>query len=382
MAKASAIGGYEDWPAFMTSRRRFAPASADSERVANVVGVPALPAPDDSAYTVTRSEESVVGGVRVSRLGWQLPFGPPTSARLVTPLHHEGRLPGLLWMHCHGGNKWLGGERLVDLGQATDPDVVALQRKLYEGRAVANDFARAGFAVLVHDAFSWGSRRFVLDPAPERAGDALRAATAQWTADGDRPSPELTYNTLAAQHENTVAKAAALLGTSYAGMVAYDDLVALAILRQLPEVDPDWVGVGGFSGGGGRALMLAALDQRLTACVVSCMMTTHESLFPAYLESHSWLLSTPGLAAVCDWPALSSLAPTTRFLVQYALDDPLFPAEGMRDADRLLRDQTDAGPEHYRGAWHPGGHIFTAAMLAEAGAHLSTALQEGLPGIS
>lgn len=375
MAKASAIGGYEDWPEFMATGSRFAPASARAQQVANVVGVPALPAPDDATYTVTRSEESVVEGVRVNRLSWQLPFGPPTTARLLTPLQHEERLPGLLWMHCHGGNKWLGGERLVDLGQATDPDVVALQRKLYEGRAVANDFARAGFAVLVHDAFSWGSRRFVLDPAPERAADALRAAAAQWTADRVHPSLELTYNTLAAQHENTVAKAAALLGTSYAGMVAYDDLVALAILRRLPEVNPGRSGVGGFSGGGGRALMLAALDQGLAACVVSCMMTTHKSLFPAYLESHSWLLSTPGLAAVSDWPALSSLAPASRFLMQYALDDQLFPVEGMRAADRSLREQADAKPEHYRGAWHPGGHVFTASMLAEASAHLSSALQ-------
>lgn len=356
----------------MASHDRFAPADGAAGRVAAALGVPA-PTPVDPDRDLSWHDDVVVDGVRIRHLGWQLPFGPPTKATLLTPVHHDGMLPGLLWLNCHGGNKWLGAERLVDLGPETSPDVVALQLKLYAGRAVANDFARAGFAVLVHDAFSWGSRRFNLTPAPGRAADALRAATALWASEGVQASPELRYNTLAAQHENTVAKAAALLGTSYAGMVAYEDLTALGVLRGLPDVDAHRIGTGGFSGGGGRALVLAAMAGDLGACVIACMMTTHASLFPAYLESHSWLLSTPGLATVSEWPDLTALAPNTRFLAQYALGDELFPVEGMRAADRRLRDLL--GDDRYKGEWHAGGHVFTADFFMQARDHFCEVLQ-------
>ncbi|MHA7273417.1 alpha/beta hydrolase [Arthrobacter sp. TMT4-20] len=368
MSQPSAIGGYEDWPAFMATQDRYTPADSTSNRVAAALGVPAV-TPLNHDRDLFWHDDVIVDGVRIRHLGWQLPFGPLTRATLLIPLHHTGKLPGLLWLNCHGGNKWLGAERLVDIGPDTSPDVVALQHKLYAGRAVANDFARAGFAVLVHDAFSWGSRRFNLDPAPGRAADALRAATALWASQGVQAGQELKYNTLAAHHENTVAKAAALLGTSYAGMVAYEDLTALSVLRGLPGVDATRIGTGGFSGGGGRALVLAAIAGDLDACVIACMMTTHESLFPAHLESHSWLLSTPGLATVSDWPDLTTLAPGTHFLMQYALDDDLFPVEGMRAADRRLRELHHDTADRYRGAWHAGGHVFTAEFLTQARDH-------------
>ena len=57
-----------------------------------------------------------------------------------------------------------------------------------------------------------------------------------------------------------MAKAAGVLGTSFAGMVAHDDLAALRVLAGLPGVDAGRLGTIGFSGGGGRSLMLAALS--------------------------------------------------------------------------------------------------------------------------
>ncbi|MCU1573445.1 MAG: acetylesterase [Micrococcaceae bacterium] len=390
--RPSAIGGYEDWPDFVRNSRTFhlgaagrafipgirqaagtggLPETGEVARYAlAALGVPDLP-PDPPR--VERGQAFLVEGVRVTPLQWELPFGPSTSAFLLTPDEPAEVLPGVLWMHCHGGNKWLGAERLIDLGARNTPEAVAYRRRLYEGRAVASDLARTGMAVLVHDPFGWGSRRFLLEPAPRRTAEAVEAQRSQWAASGHVPSAAELYNAAAAEHENTVAKAAGLLGTSFGGMVAYDDLAALAVLRSLPGVDPLSVGTAGFSGGGGRALTLAALDTDLRACAVTGMMTTVSALFPAYLDAHSWLLATPGLAAAVDLPDLWAFA-GAELLVQYAREDELFPLEGMQGADDRLLELSRRHAAGYTGSWHPGGHVMTTAMQAEVTAFLHRSL--------
>jgi hypothetical protein len=127
------------------------------------------------------------------------------------------------------------------------------------------------------------------------------------------PSDAELYNAAAAIHEDTIAKAARLLGTSLAGMVAHDDLAALEVLAGIPGVDAARLGCIGFSGGGGRSLLLAALSPRIRGYVVTCMMTTFESLLPGYLDAHSWLLQSPGLWKLGDWPALTARSTADRF---------------------------------------------------------------------
>jgi dienelactone hydrolase len=247
----------------------------------------------------------------------------------------------------------------------THPSAAAARAGHYDGRALATDVARRGFAVLAHDTFAWGSRRFDLSTPPWRTASATAARQAQWREDGVVPSDADQYNAAAGFHEDTVAKAAGLLGTSLAGMVAHDDLAALDILAALPEVDQDRLGCIGFSGGGGRSLALSVLSPSIRAAVVTCMMTTFESLLPAYLDAHSWLLQTPGLWKLGDWPELTARSADARFLVQYALADELFPEDGMRQAHRIL-ESLHGGTGRYTGSFQPGGHVFTAAMQDEA----------------
>lgn len=366
----SAVGGYEDWPAYSRTQPRYPGHSPASARLAEILGVPA-PAP--SAPETTVESVHVVDGVQITELRWQLPYGPPTTGYLAKPAGAAGPLPGALWLQCHAGNKWLGSERIVDLGPAATPEAASLRENLYAGLAPVNELAKAGFAVLTHDAFSWGSRRFTLDPAPQRTASVLEARRAVWAAEGTEPTEAMVYDAAAADHENTIAKAAGMLGTSYAGMVAFEDLTAVAVLRSRPDVAGARIGTGGFSGGGGRALLLSALDPDIGACVVACMMTTIGALFPSHLDYHSWLMNTPGLAAEFDWPELAALAPATRFLVQYAAADQLFPLTGMQDADaELQRALSPRG--RYSGQWHGGGHVFDRSLLVQARDHLRTAL--------
>ncbi|WP_258806292.1 acetylxylan esterase [Pseudarthrobacter sp. NS4] len=361
------MAGYEDWPAYVRGHPQYSAGTPAAQELSDALGVPgASPLPE-----VTVHWEETYDGVITSQLSWQLGFGPRTTAWLVRPAATPGPLPGVLALHCHGGNKFGGADRLVEL-PANQPAAEAARAGHYDGHALATRTARKGFAVLAHDTFAWGSRRFDLSTPPWRTASALEARRAQWREDGVVPSEADDYNAAAGFHEDTVAKTAGLLGTSLAGMVAHDDLVALNILSGLPGVDPERLGCIGFSGGGGRSLALAALTPRIRASVVTCMMTTFQSLLPAHLDAHSWLLQTPGLWKLGDWPELTARSDAD-FLVQYALADELFPEEGMREAHRVLESLHSDGK--YTGSFWPGGHVFTAAMQAEALNFLAGSLQ-------
>ncbi|WP_458781063.1 acetylxylan esterase [Arthrobacter sp. D3-16] len=374
--RPSAIGGYGDWPAYVQQHPRYQAASPASQGLADALGVPGA----SQRPEVTVHWEGTHDGVTTSQLGWQLGFGPRTTGWLIRPASVSGPLPGVLALHCHGGNKFGGADRLVDLPES-HPSAKSARAGHYDGQALATEVARRGFAVLAHDTFAWGSRRFDLSVPPWRTASALEARQAQWRQDGVVPSEADEYNAAAAFHEETVAKTAGLLGTSLAGMVAHDDLAALDILAGLPDVDPDRLGCIGFSGGGGRSLALAALSPRIRSYVVTCMMATFQSLLPAYLDAHSWLLQTPGLWQLGDWPELTARSGARDLLVQYALADELFPDDGMRDAHRIL--ESLHRPGSYTGSFWPGGHVFTARMQEEALDFLSSRLhgkQADTPG--
>ena len=173
-------------------------------------------------------------------------------------------------------------------------------------------------------------------------------------------------------HEDTVAKAAGALGQTFAGAVLMDDLVALRVLGSEGGVDPAHLGTFGFSGGGGRSLLLAALDHQIAACVVCCMMATFASLVPDELDTHSWLLHVPGLWSLTDWPDLTAMG-RARFLVQYRTDDELFPRAGMERL-MIICSACMRAPRVTAGPSPPGGHAFDAAMQEEAWAFLAEAL--------
>jgi dienelactone hydrolase len=326
--------------------------------------------------TVLDEGDQQLDGVLIRRLRWSVGYGPDTTGWLLRPAGLRRSLPGIIGMHCHGGVRSVGAEQLVDLGADSSSRAIWLRDAYYSGRAPANELARQGYAVLVHDAFSWASRRFDLSRPAPRLAALLAAQTALWQAEGVNPTDDERFDLASALHEDTLAKAAGALGQTFAGAVLYDDLVALGVLATAEGTDPAHLGTFGFSGGGGRSLLLAALDHRITACVVSCMMATFASLVPYELDTHSWLLHIPGLWSLMDWPDLTAMG-RARFLVQYRIDDELFPRVGMVAAHDQLR-RLHAGTRRYRGSFTPGGHAFGATMQDEAWAFLVETLSPSI----
>ena len=239
----------------------------------------------------------------------------------------------------------------------------------YGGRAWVNALAREGFAVLVHDTFLWGSRGFSPDTMLKALPDINLPG--KWTdgLESDLYPPEAqAYNFLAGHHEHVVEKYCTLLGTCMAGVVAYEDRIALNYLLSRPEVDPVRSACMGLSGGGNRAALLMATAERLSAGVIVGLMSTYPALLDHNVAVHTWMLFPPGLSRIGDWPDLAASRAPTPLLVQYDREDPLFTLEGMREAHaRLQAIYADAGADGgYAGQFYDGPHKFDQPMQEQA----------------
>ncbi|WP_219465494.1 hypothetical protein [Nonomuraea rhizosphaerae] len=320
---------------------------------------------DLAVRDVRVEREWTAGGVAGQELSWDVGFGPRTHAYLLKPAGVEGRLPGVVTLHCHANMKWAGKEKIADgPGPPTD-EVRRLREWIYGGRAFATELAGRGFVVLAHDVFGWGSRRFAPADMPDRVLE-----------DAGLPDPAAVlaagrYDEAARHHEHVLEKYCTVLGTSLAGVVAGEDLAAAAYLRSRPDVGE--VGCAGLSGGGLRAGLLGAFDPDIRAVVIASMMTTYRDALDGYVAGHTWMFFPPGLSRLCDWPALAAARAPRPLLVQYGEHDQLFPAEGMRAADEAITRRYPGGG--YEGVFYDSPHAFDVPMQEHAFAWLTRHLR-------
>jgi dienelactone hydrolase len=301
-------------------------------------------------------------GLEIQELTWQLPYGPPTTAYLLKPLHIEGKLPGIVALHCHGGNKYFGARKIIDTGEPQHPVMTAHQAKYYGGRAWANELAKRGYIVLAHDTFAFASRRVRVEGVIEPVRGGLT------DADPENPDNIATYNRWAADHEDVMAKSLFSAGTTWPGVFSAEDQRALDLLCAHPQVDPDHIGCAGLSGGGLRTVMLAGLDPRITCAVCVGMMTTWRDYLLNKCHTHTWMCYIPLLAGELDYPEILGLRAPLPTLVLNDIDDQLFTLPEMERADTILREvYAKAGaPAHYACSFYPGPHKFDLPMQAEA----------------
>lgn len=315
-------------------------------------------------------------GVDCELVSWSVGFGPRSEAIFVKPAGTAEPLPGIVALHDHGYYKYFGKEKIADGPDGPLPEMTAFRAKYYEGRAFANALAREGFGVIVPDVFSWGSRRFPLETMPE-----LDRVLAPETGEllGQAPAGETVslYNGAAYHQEDLISKYCMLLGTSFAGVVAYEDRVALNYLKSRPDIRADRTGCIGLSGGGARAALLRATTEELHATVVIGMMCTYEELLDSRIAPHTWMFFPDGWSRHGDWPDLAASGAPTPLLVQYLLGDDLFTPQGMRDSDRKFRDAyaSVGAADNYLGQFYPGPHRFDLEMQQQAFAWLTRNLK-------
>jgi len=305
-------------------------------------------------------------GLHLEQLSWQLPYGARTEALFLKPAHAKGPLPAVLALHDHGGQKYFGVRKITRTAEAQHPLMRRHQDECYGGAAWANEAARRGYAVLVHDAFAFASRRVRY----AEVDDVLVGERAD--RDPESPDEIAAYNGWAAEHEHIVAKSLFCAGTTWPGVFLHEDRWALDYLCSRRDVDASRVACGGLSGGGLRTVMLAGLDPRIRAAFPVGFMSTWRDFLLHKCHTHTWMLYVPLLPEFLDFPEILGLRVPLPTFVLNDTEDPLYSLPGMQAADRMLRQvYRKAGvAENYRCGFYPGGHKFDLDMQRDAFAWL------------
>ena len=329
----------------------------DPKRASVAAGQALGPRPGDLEFPISVRVERRFrhGAVEGEVVSWDPGFGPRSVAYVLRPVGGAGPLPGVVALHCHGGFKYYGKDKIADGPDGPPPEVGPVRAQLYDGAAYANRLAEQGYVVLVPDAFGFGSRRFRL---------------------GVDEHDVAAYNEAAAAHEHVIEKHCRLVGTSLGALVARDDRIAVAYLSSRADVAPGGIGSIGLSGGGFRAGALHATCPRIAASVVVAMMSSYAGLVDDHVARHTWMLYPDDLPAAADWPEVVGSRTDVPLLVQYAARDELFSRAGMDQADHTLaRAYATAGRGgDYTGRFYEVPHCFDEAMQTDAFAFLTGAL--------
>ena len=301
-------------------------------------------------------------GLAIEHLQWQLPFGPPTEALLLKPAGARGKLPGVVGLHDHGGNKYFGLRKITRMSKDPHPLMLKHQERYYEGAPWANELARRGYVVLVHDTFTFGSRRMRLADLPEIIRNKLVEANPEAEDEIQR------YNQFASGHEHIIAKSLFSAGMTWPGVFVFDDQRAVDYLASRPDVDATRIGCAGLSGGGLRTVMLTGADERIRCSCCVGMMTTWREYLLNKCYTHTWMCYIPGLSRDLDYPEVLGLAAPNPVLVLNNRQDALFTMPEMERADRILTEvyKKAGAADRYKASFYDGPHKFDRAMQQEA----------------
>jgi dienelactone hydrolase len=301
-------------------------------------------------------------GLWIEHLRWQLPFGPPTQAVFLKPAGTTQKLPGIVGLHDHGGQKYFGVHKITRTSKDQHPVMQRHQQQYYGGAAWANELARHGYAVLVHDTFTFGSRRVRLADVPGN----IRNNLVEVNPDSEEEIQR--YNQFAANHEHVIAKSLFSAGMTWPGVFVFDDQRALDYLVSRPDVDATRIGCAGLSGGGLRTVMLTGSDDRIRCSCCVGMMTTWRDYLLNKCYTHTWMVYVPGLPRDLDYPEVLGINAPNPILVLNNRQDALFTLPEMQQADRVLTEvyRKAGAPDRYRASFYDGPHKFDLDMQKEA----------------
>lgn len=367
----SIIGAYGPWAASIMegkvpslSYRNEKWKSLDSwkvtarEKLRERMGIPNL----GGMPVVNITKQHEYDGLHIEEITYQLPYGRPTEAVVLKPANAKGKLPGILAFHDHAGNKYLG-TRKITRTSAGEPDfVIAHQNTSYEGRAWANEIAKAGYVVLVPDAFPFGSRRVMLQDVPEKQRLGLT------DANPEKIENIKAYNDWAGKHEQIMAKSLFSAGTTWPGVFFAEDQKALDVLCARRDVDADRVGCAGLSGGGMRTVFMGGLDDRIKCAVCVGFMTTWKDFIMNKSYTHTWMTYVPILPRELDFPEILSLRAPLPTMVLNDNEDALYTLGEMKQADAILAEvfKKANASDRYASRYYPGPHKFDIAMQQDA----------------
>jgi dienelactone hydrolase len=366
----SMIGVYGDWAARIVAdpprlsfrRPEFKDVKAWRARAHARFVETLLPPAHAATPRATVQHQLEFDGLEIEHLNWQLPYGPPTEALLLKPKGARGKLPGVVGLHDHGGNKYFGLRKITLMSKDPHPLMIKHQERYYSGLAWANELAKRGYVVLVHDTFTFASRRVRPQDLPPVVKGDLVEQSPESSEEIDK------YNRFAANHEHLMAKSLFCGGLTWPGVFSFEDQRAVDYLCSRSDVDANKVGCAGLSGGGLRTVMLAGLDPRIKAACCVGMMTTWRDYLLNKAHTHTWMCYVPGLPRDLDYPEILGLNIPASVMVLNNRQDALFTMPEMERADRILAEvyKKAGAADHYKCNFYDGPHKFDAEMQKDA----------------
>lgn len=258
---------------------------------------------------------------------------------LLVPKGH-GPFPAALLLHDHGARFDIGKEKVIQPWDDRPERLKSAREwvdKYYGGRFLGDELAKRGYVCFSTDALNWS----------DRGG---------------------------AGYEGQQALAANLLhlGSSFAGLIAWEDLRAAEFLATRPEVDGQLVAAMGLSMGSFRTWQVAALSEHIAAGVAVCWMATVKGLMVSGNNQtrgqSSFTMTHPGLFNYLDYPDVASLACPKPMLFYNGKDDALFPVPAVQEAYAKMRkvwESQRAGERLVTRLWAVP-HLFNQPMQEEA----------------
>jgi dienelactone hydrolase len=292
------------------------------------------PRPDTTPFAPLVIDEIDRGSYVARKIEFNLTAESRVLGLLLLP-KGAGPFPAALLLHDHGARFDIGKEKLVRPWGAPAREAAARDwaDKYFSGRFPGDELARRGHAVLAVDALGWGDRS-----APGFVRDSQQA---------------LASNLLN-------------LGTSFAAVIAHEDLRAAQFLAGRPEVDRRRVAAVGFSMGAFRAWQVAALSEDITAAVaVNWMASLQGLMVPGNNQlkgQSSFAMLHPFIARHLDYPDVAALAAPKPMLFYAGAQDALFPQAAVQEAFAKMRQvwaAHGAADKLQTRVW-PLGHVFTA----------------------
>ena len=155
----------------------------------------------------------------------------------------NGPFPAALMLHDHGSRFDIGKEKWITPWNDSTRENSAKEwsEKFFAGRMPGDELAKRGYVVMATDALGWGDR-----------------SVAGFQRESQQALASNLFN----------------LGSSYAGLIALEDVRSSEFLASLSEVDKGRVAAVGFSMGAFRAWQVAALSDSITAAIADCWMAT------------------------------------------------------------------------------------------------------------
>lgn len=154
-----------------------------------------------------------------------------------------------------------------------------------------------------------------------------------------------------------------LLGKSLTGERLSDMLRCITFLRNHDQADPDRIGVVGWSMGGGLALYLSAIDERIKLSYISCYFGTYEGTIMAMRQSTDNYI--PGIKTFGELADVASLIAPRPLLIEHGTPDREFPTEIARTAfEQVNNIYTRSGnADKVKLVIREGGHRFYGDQL-------------------